>query len=78
MLKVYILSKLINVVLRKGRNIVMEKIIIKIVEELIENISPEIRSRMIKFLDQLEADARQTKTPWDDLAIKIAKAVIRG
>lgn len=54
----------------------MEKIIAKIIEEIIDNMSPEIRQRIIDFLDHFEEEAKKTPNPWDDLAVKIAKAVI--
>lgn len=54
----------------------MEKIIIKIIKEIIDNISPQIRVKIIEFLDKLEADAKVTPNPWDDLAVKVAKVII--
>lgn len=54
----------------------MEKIIIKILEEIIENLSPQIRAKILEFLDKLEIEAKESVTPWDNLAVKLAKAII--
>ena len=37
--------------------------------------SPELKAVVCQKLDELEAKAKETKNPWDDMLVKMAKSV---
>ena len=51
------------------------KIILSILSEMIKKLSPQIRQQINKFLDDLEKQAQQTKSPYDDIFVKLIKAI---
>jgi len=39
-------------------------------------ITPELRNRLIEFINQLEADAKKTPNPWDDIFIGVVRSIL--
>ena len=67
------LLKTINAMMIGG---VMERIVAKILDEVFKRISPELREHIKKFVIELEARAKATTNPWDDLAVVVLKAAL--
>lgn len=68
-----VLLKSINAMMIGG---VMERIVAKILDEVFKRISPELRDHIKKFVIELEARAKVTTNPWDDLAVVVLKAAL--
>jgi NADPH-dependent curcumin reductase CurA len=54
----------------------MEKLILKIVEAALRQMSPEFRSQICGLVSNLEAQAKATKNPWDDILVSILKIAL--
>ncbi len=54
----------------------MEKIVVRVLQEIIKRISPELKEEVEKAVYILEQKAAATKNPWDDLAVKILKVAL--
>jgi len=54
----------------------MERIMSKLVEEMIRKMSPQMRSTLVEYVDGLEDMAETTKNPWDDILVIVLKAVL--
>lgn len=39
-------------------------------------MSPELRKAMVEFVNRLEAQAKETPNPWDDIFVGIVKFVL--
>lgn len=50
-------------------------LIIMIVRQLLKLISPHIREYLEKILPELEAKAKATPNPWDDILVAILKVM---
>lgn len=76
MLLEFILIKILRMVVKHFAGGFMEKVISKIVERVLKQISPQMRQVVIEAVDRLEAAAESTKNPWDDLAVIILKVAL--
>ncbi len=47
-----------------------------LLEQVVKQMSPEIRDGMVKFVLQLEKNAKATPNPWDDIFVGIVKFVL--
>jgi len=54
----------------------MQKILARIVEELLKRMSPEIREELEQAVLKLEIKAKATVNPWDDLLVFLLKIVL--
>lgn len=54
----------------------MEKIVAKIIEHILENMSPELRGAIVDAVRLLETKAKVTKNPWDDILVMILKVAL--
>ncbi len=54
----------------------MNKWIAALLEQILKQISPELRKALIEFVNRLEADAKKTANPWDDIFVGIIKFVL--
>lgn len=54
----------------------MDRWIAILLKQIVIQMSPNIRDTLIKFVNQLEADAKATKNPWDDIGIGLLKLVL--
>jgi len=68
--------KIVSVVLKSYLGVVMERIMSKLVEEMIRKMSPQMRSTLVEYVDGLEDMAETTKNPWDDILVIVLKAVL--
>lgn len=59
----------------KGEN-TMDTWWIKLVEQIVNSISPELRKAVIGFVEQLEKQAKATPNPWDDVFVGVLKLVL--
>lgn len=67
---------ILNVVLKRMGGMIMEKIISRILEEIIKNMSPEIRKEIIEAVMKLDAKAKATVNPWDNLLVFLLKIIL--
>ena len=44
--------------------------------QVVAQMSPEIRKGMVEFVNKLEAQAKATPNPWDDIFVGIVKFVL--
>jgi len=65
-----------NVVLRKVLGGLMEKLVVRIIETILNRISPELRREINEFVLKLEVAAEATDNPWDDLAVMVLKIAL--
>lgn len=54
----------------------MNEWLLRIVGLVIGQISPELRNGMITFVKNLEAQAKKTPNPWDDIFVDILRSVL--
>lgn len=54
----------------------MEKLIARILEEMIKQISPEMHDYIVDYVKKLEGVAQTTKNTWDDIMVMVLKAVL--
>ncbi len=47
-----------------------------LLQQVVKQISPEIRKTMVDFVNKLEVDAKKTVNPWDDIVVGIVKFVL--
>ena len=47
-----------------------------LLEQVVKQMSPDIREGMVKFVLQLEKNAKATSNPWDDIFVGIVKFVL--
>ena len=47
-----------------------------LLEQVVKQISPEIRKGMIEFVLKMEEQAKATPNPWDDIFVGIVKFVL--
>lgn len=48
---------------------IMEKVIARILEEMLKRMSPELRAAIIDAVKKLDETAKKTPNPWDDLVV---------
>jgi len=68
--------KISNVVFKNVGGNIMQKILARIVEELLKRMSPEIREELEQAVLKLEIKAKATVNPWDDLLVFLLKIVL--
>jgi len=56
----------------------MKRVAILVLEHVIKEITPEIRSELAELIDNLEIKAKQTPNKFDDFFIKILRWVLLG
>lgn len=54
----------------------MDKILAKIIESILNQMSDQLRTELVNVIKRLEALAAQTKNPWDDLLVLILKIAL--
>lgn len=54
----------------------MDALLVRIILLLITTMSPELRAALVKFFTELEADAKKTGNPWDDILVAILKTLL--
>jgi len=60
----------------KNGGFVMEKIIAKVIEKMITQLSPQLRITVEEAVRRLEETSKQTKNPWDDILVMILKVAM--
>jgi len=56
----------------------MNKWIFRLISLVIGVVSPEIRTGVAELLDKLEAQAKKTTNPWDDMLVAMLKEIMTG
>lgn len=56
----------------------MNELLVRIVLLLVTSMSPALREALKRFFQQLEADAKKTGEPWDDILVAILKTLLLG
>lgn len=56
----------------------MNKWILRIITMVVGVVSPEIRTSAHQLLDDLEAKAKKTPNPWDDILVGLLKTIMTG
>jgi len=49
----------------------MDKWLVNLLKQILNNISPEIRGLIVEFVKKLDAKAKGTPNAWDDIAVGI-------
>ncbi len=47
-----------------------------LLEQVVKQMSPDIRKGMVEFVVKLEEQAKATPNPWDDIFVGIVKFVL--
>ncbi len=55
----------------------MDKILARFIPLILSVISPEIKQLVADFVIQLEANAKKTPNPWDDMLVELLKVIIK-
>lgn len=71
-----IVKQVVNWCLKSIMGVFMEKIIVRILNEIVKRLSPEMKQAIRDGVLKLETAAAATSNPWDDLAIKMLKIVL--
>jgi len=65
---------------KKAVNILMNSILTKLIMTLLPlilaNITPTLREHIVVFVNALEEKAKQTASPYDDMAVALLKALL--
>ncbi len=56
----------------------MNEWILRLIALIVGVASPEIRKMLEQWLNQLEAQAKKTANPWDDVLVALLKTLILG
>jgi len=56
----------------------MNKWLLGLIQLVVKVVSPEIRTGANKLLDDLEAQAKKTPNPWDDMLVGLLKTIMTG
>lgn len=56
----------------------MNEWILRLITLILGVASPELRKMLEQFLNQLEAQAKNTKNPWDDILVAMLKRLLLG
>jgi len=67
----------VNVVFKKVIGGVMERIIARIFEEILNRMSPELQRAIAEKVIELEKVAKGTVNPWDDVGVILLKIVLK-
>ena len=54
----------------------MSKWIAELIRLIVGQASPQIRKSICEMLNTLEAEAKETPNPWDDVLVGLGKAVL--
>lgn len=54
----------------------MDKWLAILLKQIVTQVSPQLRAAMEEFVDKLEADAKETVNPWDDILVGLIKLVL--
>lgn len=54
----------------------MQKWLIELLIRSFGFLSPELRSAVLSGLSEMEAKAKETKNPWDDVFVFLLKAIV--
>ncbi len=54
----------------------MDRWVAMLLKQILTQMSPNIRTALVEFVDKLEADAKGTKNPWDDIGVGLLKLVL--
>lgn len=54
----------------------MNEWLIRIITMVVTVMSPELRKGLEQWLDKLEADAKKTANPWDDILVGLLKSML--
>ena len=52
--------------------------ILGLIQLVVKVVSPEIRTGANQLLDDLEAKAKKTPNPWDDILVGLLKTIMTG
>jgi len=54
----------------------MKEFIINLLGGILSNMSPEIRSAVVAWLDDMQAKAKETPNPWDDMFVSFLRILL--
>lgn len=53
-----------------------ERLLLMLLPTILSSISPALREFLIDSINHMEANAEKTDNPWDDMFVKIIKALL--
>ena len=68
--------KVINFILKRFWGSIMEKIIAKVIEKLLSQMSDSLRKTIIEEVKRLDEVAIKTQNPWDDILVLMLKVAL--
>ena len=57
-------------------NSILTKLIMTLLPLILANITPTLREHIVVFVNALEEKAKQTASPYDDMAVALLKALL--
>lgn len=54
----------------------MNEWLLRLVRLVLTVLSPELRTALVEWLDDLDARAKNTDNPWDDVLVGILKSIL--
>ena len=54
----------------------MDTWVATLLKQIVTKMSPGIRTSLVEFVDKLEADAKGTPNPWDDIGVGLLKLIL--
>jgi len=54
----------------------MDTWIAKLLQQIVTQISPQIRTALVEFVGKLDEQAQKTPNPWDDVIVGLLKLVL--
>lgn len=56
----------------------MNEWILRLISLIVTVASPELRARLMEWINTLEAQAKKTANPWDDVLVGLLKTLVLG
>lgn len=53
----------------------MTAILAKLAQQVIQQVSPELKKLICESINTWEAKAKETPSPWDDIVVELLKAL---
>ena len=54
----------------------MEKLLMKLLKQIIQQTTPELRTKMVKAVEDLEKEAEKNGDPWDEILVLLLKVIM--
>lgn len=54
----------------------MDNWLVALLKQVLTQMSPNIRTLLVEFVNKMDVEAKETKNPWDDIGVWLLKLVL--